>query len=157
MKFYYRTLFLILALSNVFFCLKIKHSEKPVISSTPKARQLRDHFGVSKSKNNYGPPPSLNLDNLLIHNSDFSWTKIPNPAFANELISPDGKKCDITRHAYYDICYAAQNCAECSAIESCGIFFIYTNYLSILDFCKSFFSKTFKNEMHCVKRCFEVI
>lgn len=103
------------------FLSKNRKNADPLPSSTPKAQQLHDHFGVAKGHNMYGPPPSLNLENLLIRNQDLSWTKIPSPAFANELITPDGKKCDITKHAYYDICKAAMTCSECSAIESCGM------------------------------------
>ena len=124
MKFYYQ-FFLIALFSPILLqALSTKLSDEPVLSSTPKAHNLRDHFGVNKYRNIYGPPPTINLDNFLIKNADDSWTKIPNPALANEVITPDGKKCDITRHAYYDICYAAPSCAECSIVESCGIYII---------------------------------
>ena len=121
MKFYSYPLLLTL-LSLLAISQAARNNEEPVLSSTPKAKSLRDHFGVPKSRDLYGPPPSLNLDNFLIKNADNSWTKIPNPAFANEIITPDGKKCDISQHAYYQICYAASSCAECATIESCGIF-----------------------------------
>lgn len=120
MKFYYPSFFLLLLLPALVFALSSTQSNDRVLSSTPKARALRDHFGVSKSREVYGPPPSLNLETMLIKNADGSWTKIPNPALANEIVTPDGKKCDITQHSYYQICYAAENCQECSAIESCG-------------------------------------
>lgn len=101
-----------------------KQKNVQVIGSVPQGRNLRNFFGVSKARNLYGPPPALNIENLLIKNEDSSWTKIPNPAFANELITPDGKKCDINKHAYYDICKAASTCSLCVAIESCGIFIL---------------------------------
>ena len=105
---------------TVLFTLNLRQSDDPVLSSTPKAKSLRDNFGVSAYRNNYGPPPSLNLDNLMIRNADGSWMKMANPDLKDQLVTPSGSKCDITQHAYYNICYAAGSCAECAAMESCG-------------------------------------
>lgn len=120
MKFYYQALLITLVFPALLLAYDSKHTDAPVLLATPKAQSLRDHFGVSKSREQYGPPPSINLNNFVIKNDDNSWTKVPNPALANEIVTPDGKRCDITRHAYYDICYAAANCQQCAAIESCG-------------------------------------
>lgn len=89
------------------------------LPTTPKAQALRNHFGVSKYHEIYGPNFTVSTNNLMARNNDGTWTALLN--FNNDSIMSEN--CDIKRHSFYKICAIAKDCSICSAMDSCGSLF----------------------------------
>ena len=86
------------------------------LPTTPKAGDLRNHFGLSPFREIYGPNFTVSTENLMARNGDGTWTALLN--FKNDTIVLEN--CDIKRNSFYKICSLAKDCAICSAMDSCG-------------------------------------
>lgn len=87
------------------------------LPTTPKAQGLRNHYGVSPSREIYGPNFTISTNNLMARNNDGTWAALLN--FNNDSIVMSN--CDIKRHSFYKICAIATDCSICAAMDSCGI------------------------------------
>ena len=82
---------------------KVHHKHK----QTPKADDLKNHFGYSTMDSPYGPH----------HEKIIVVSTLEAPA----VVSPVVSSCDITLQPYYDICSPLVTCGSCAASPYCGI------------------------------------
>lgn len=84
---------------------KIHHKQ------TPKADDLKDHFGYHPLNSPYGP-----------QSQNIIYVK-------NEILNPIIDECEISLQPNYEICSYMTSCDSCAALPECGDFFSYILFL----------------------------
>jgi len=110
------TLSLFFTLSVQVHIRKTPHPSTLDLPTTPKAQELRNHFGLSPFREIYGPNFTVNTGSLMARNNDGTWAGLI--SFQNDSIVSE--HCDIKRNTYYHICAIATSCEICAAMDSCG-------------------------------------
>ena len=89
--------------------------------STPKARELRSHFGYPTTSSPYGPSSEFSLSkppdiHILTENGYLAGESLPHKEveFASSL------SCDIALQPFYSICKEIDDCEVCVSSQKCG-------------------------------------
>lgn len=94
----------------------LPHPSSLDLPTTPKAQELRNHYGLSPFREIYGPNFTVSTASIMARNNDGTWTGLLN--FNNDSIVSE--TCDIKRHSFYHICSIVTSCSICAAMDSCG-------------------------------------